>query len=334
MRTVLTPLAFLLLSATQAIAITFTTLDDPSAGQGYNQGTLAYGISDTTITGYYSDSSTNYHGFLYNGSSFTTLNDPLGVGGTFAAGNSGTNVVGDYIPSAGAYQGFIYNGSSYTTLDDPSAGTGANQGTFLLGISGPNIVGKYYDSSGLHAFVYNGSSFTTLNDPSAGAIGMVANAISDTDIVGTYYDASGTAHGFLYDGSSYTTLNDPLAGTGQIGEVNLGTEVYGISGTNIVGVYYDSSGLGHGFIYNGSSYTTLDDPLGVDGTVAYGISGNEIVGIYYSAVPGFGGSFLATVPEPSSLLLLVIGSIGFAALIGIEARRRLLRTRSLASSSI
>jgi hypothetical protein len=88
-----------------------------------------------------------------------------------------------------------------------------------------------------------------------------------------------------------------------------GTIADGISGNNIVGIYYNSSGT-HGFLYDGSTYTTLDDPLGQD-TYVEGISGNTIVGWY--GVPGYGGEdthgFIATVPEPSALALLSVSTI-------------------------
>ena len=75
----------------------------------------------------------------------------------------------------------------------------------------------------------------------------------------------------------------------------------GISGGNIVGFYYDSNPTPHGFLYNGSTYTTIDDPLAVFGTFASGIDGNNIVGSYNAESSSHG--YLATVPEPSSVVL-------------------------------
>jgi len=53
------------------------------------------------------------------------------------------------------------------------------------------------------------------------------------------------------------------------------TYPYGIDGGNIVGYYSDGST--HGFIYDGTTYTTLNVP-GADSTRAYGIDGSNIVG--------------------------------------------------------
>jgi hypothetical protein len=89
-----------------------------------------------------------------------------------------------------------------------------------------------------------------------------------------------------------------------------GTSAQGIDGNNIVGLYTDSLGASHGFLYDGATYTTLDDPLaGPFGTVAIEISGNNIVGSYTDA-SGNGHGFLATVPEPSCLTLAVLGLLG------------------------
>ena len=98
-------------------------------------------------------------------------------------------------------------------------------------------------------------------------------------------DSSEVDHGFLYNRSTltYTTLNNPLASPD--GKIN-GTRAYGISGNNIVGAYLDSSGQQNGFLYDGTSYTTLDDPLGTNGTYAQGISGNLIVGYLRGLVGG------------------------------------------------
>jgi hypothetical protein len=105
-------------------------------------GTAAFGISGNNIVGVYLDSSGNNNGFLYNGSTWTTLDDPLGVNGTQVLGIDGNNIVGYYIDSSGNMNGFLYNGSTYTTVDDP-----LGVYTLPFGISGNNIVGYYYDSS-------------------------------------------------------------------------------------------------------------------------------------------------------------------------------------------
>ena len=128
------------------------------------------------------------HAFVYNGTSYTTLNIP-GASSTYAARISGSNIVGAYNDASGTH-GFVYNGTSYTTLDVPGA-----LGTAAYSISGSNIVGYYWDASSYHGFVYNGTSYVTLNVP--GASSTQAFGISGSNIMGYYTDTSSHDHGFL-----------------------------------------------------------------------------------------------------------------------------------------
>jgi len=300
----------LLAGAATTFAITYTTLDDPLAPGATTE---AHGISGGNIVGSYYDSSITRHGFLYNGSTYTTLDDPLGRE-TFPQGISGGNIVGYYFDSSfpGSDHGFLYNGSTYTKLDDPLAGP---TGTYPYGISGDNIVGTYYDfsGSGAHGFLYNGSTFTTLDDPLAATGETNVYGISGNNIVGYYRDSSNAIHGFIYNGSTYTTLDDPLAAP------NGNTILTGISGGNIVG-----NSTARSFLYNGSTYTTLDD---LPGDVL-GIDGNTIVGTYYDDDGNHG--FVTTVPEPTSLALAAMGLLGSV----IFARRRTAIVGSLRLDSL
>jgi len=279
----------------------FTTIDDPSA----NDGTVVTGISGNTIAGYYfasNGANSSEYGFLYDGSNYTTLEDPLGIAGsTEVDGISGTNVVGYYISSSDNLQhGFLYSGGTYTTIDDPLALGGHN---YAQGISGNNIAGYYSGSSGgVSGFLYNGNSFTTLTVP--GAAGTTPLGISGNNVVGFYGDTDDLVqHGFLYNGSTYLTLDDPLAS--PEGVPYSGTIATGISGNNIVGDYYEPNTISHGFLFNGSTYTTIDVPLSTETTIL-GIDGNNIVGSYYS--DGMLHGFEATLtPEPSTVALLGLG---------------------------
>jgi len=80
------------------------------------------------------------------------------------------------------------------------------------------------------------------------------------------------------------------------------THIYGIDGSNIVGMYGDT--YCHGFLYNGTTWTTLDFP-GAQKTWIYGISGSNLVGFYNDASGTHG--FVYTVPEPASIALLALG---------------------------
>jgi hypothetical protein len=243
--------------------------------------TFATGVSGNNVVGYYADAS-GAHGFLYNGSSFTTLNGPDSLDtDAHAYGIDGNNVVGIYRDANGFLHGFLFNGS-YTTLNGPAIGVNGlpPTDTQALAVSGNNVVGVYYDP-GTQGFLYNGSSYTTLVVPGAGM--ALPLAVSGNNVVGYYGDQQSPGpHGFLYDGSSYTTLDPPGATDG--------TFATGVSGNIVVGYYTDASGA-HGFRYNGSSFTTLDVPGAVE-TFAFAVSGNNVVGDYYNSYGGAVHAFL------------------------------------------
>jgi hypothetical protein len=68
----------------------------------------------------------------------------------------------------------------------------------------------------------------------------------------------------------------------------LGTRCQDISGSNIVGTYYDSIVGSHGFLYDGSTYTTID-PSGGTYTVPTSVSGNRVAGSYRDSIGRYHG---------------------------------------------
>jgi hypothetical protein len=288
----------------------FSTLTDPLA---LFESTAPNGISGSTIVGAYNAKFAAY-GFIYDGSQFTSLQDP-GEGGdspqTIACGISGNTVVGDFTDAASARHGFVYNiaAATFSALDDP-----AGSDTIATGVSGSTIVGTYQDASfTTHGFVYNGSTYTTLDDPSTIGTGpyngTFVREISGNNVVG-YFGSSHGYEGFVYNGTTWTTLADPLATDG--------TFVTGISGNTVVGYYGIGDNSYDGFVYNGSAFTTVNDPLAAGTpsdlqqviTIINGISENgTIVGTF--AGVGASGGFIATpvVPEPASAALLSAGAL-------------------------
>lgn len=210
---------------------TYTTLTPP----GYSE---AWGISGNNIVG-----QEEGVGYLYNGSTYTTIQFP--GESTAATGISGGNIVGFYNNGASSSNGFVYDGTTYTTLSAPGASSGGpylvgpwEKGTLAFGISGNNIVGWYTDANSVvHGFLYNGTAYATLDVP--GGSNTWAFGISGNNIVGTYEDASGY-EGFLYNitTQTYTSLQVPGS---------TWTEAWGIDGNNIVG-WYRAGGVDYGFL--------------------------------------------------------------------------------------
>jgi hypothetical protein len=67
-----------------------------------------------------------------------------------------------------------------------------------------------------------------------------------------------------------------------------------LSGNNIIGFYFDSANLRHGFLYDGTVFTPLQYPNADEETLALGIDGNSVVGSYFDA--GHQHGFIAIVP--------------------------------------
>ena len=87
------------------------------------------------------------HGFVYDGTSYTQLDDPLGVNGTVATTiDNGGDVGGYYVDGGGVTHGFVRMDGAFYTVDDPNAG-GI---TAILGINDQRaVVGYYVDPNGV-----------------------------------------------------------------------------------------------------------------------------------------------------------------------------------------
>jgi uncharacterized membrane protein len=133
----------------------FTTIDEPNATQGYDQGTEVFGISLNTsvvVGGYTSAASTStaFADFL---GGFTTLGGPPGALSTYATDiNDQGHVVGIF-GDAGGLHGYFEAGGSFSPFNDPSA----VMGTLPAAIDDSGtIVGFYLDGSYVgHAFTEN-----------------------------------------------------------------------------------------------------------------------------------------------------------------------------------
>jgi hypothetical protein len=249
-------------------AITWTTLDYPGASQ-----TSISDIDGSSIVGTYRDASGKY-GFLYNVTTWTTLDLPSG-GSIY--GISGSNIVGT-IPSTQFPYGLLYNGTSWCTLN--FLGPNGYIGTNLYDIDGDNIVGD----TDAHGVIYNLDSQTwaTLDYP--GATKTLLYGIDQDNIVGLYRDTSGSWHDFFYDGT-WTTLDLP-------------DYITGVSGRNIVtnsGIYNLDSEIWTALAFPAASQTSIN-----------GIDGDNIVGTYWD-VSGKSHGFIATIPEPATVSLLGLG---------------------------
>ena len=164
-----------------AISPSFTTLVDPALSH-----IQAIGINDNgIIVGQGDLDANNQRGFVYDGTTFTTIDDG-GAQDTSAHSITDAGVIiGDYSPSRSTPRyGFIDTNGSFTQIasDSPYPSTNAN---------GINDAGVIVGSDYLHAgarysgYIYNNGTFTYLQAPGAnnGNGDTYANDINNNGVV-------------------------------------------------------------------------------------------------------------------------------------------------------
>lgn len=114
-----------------------------------------------------------------------------------------------------------------------------------------------------------GYVFTSLDLMSTDTGGDVA--VSGNNVVVTFGAAHVDPTSFLYTGGAYKLIDDIAYGSE--------TATTSLDGSNVVGTVKDNSGVGHGFLYSGGTFTILTYP-GAKETGASAISGSNIIGIY------------------------------------------------------
>ncbi len=137
------------------------------------------------------DDSITTHGYIYDGNSFKTFDNPYSPE-TWVTDIDGDKIVGNFQVSAIEHS-FVYDGVSYTLIDDP-LGT---RTTEALGISNNQVVGWYSTAAKPNTqrgFLFDGTNFHDFSAPLAST--TVPVGIDDGVIVGEVDNATG-AHGFI-----------------------------------------------------------------------------------------------------------------------------------------
>ncbi|MGA3170674.1 MAG: hypothetical protein ABSE62_06640 [Chthoniobacteraceae bacterium] len=274
----------------------------------------ALGIDGQTVVGYRGNGWGNSSfggtvGFAYDLSagSFTDLiNLAVYPEVVIPTAISGNIIVGYYSePGPDAQFGdgaFVYDGTTWMDFANPSA---AANSTMPTGVSGNLIVGIYTDQSNVnHGFTYTSGTWQTVDDPAG--TDTVITGVCGTDLVGYFTDAGQKVHGFYASASGATEPSptpvptptptpSPTPNPYQFAPVDfpkgLNTSCVGVFGDNIVGTYYDSKNIEHGFVLNSGHYSKVDypaprKPRTVSTTIA-GIYDDKVFGAYYSGANAF-----------------------------------------------
>ena len=262
-------------ATTEATVGHLITFNAPGAGTSPGAAECFGGCPGTTavnanaegsVTGWYVDNSSIYHGFVrYADGTFKTFDAPhAGTGpnqGTQAYSiNLAGAIAGEYLDATSIYHGFLRSPEGRITSFDipgfkPSANQGPN-GSANINSAG-EIAGFYTDENNVyHGFVrYGDGKIETFNVPQASTlpnfapqgtqVALESGLNNDGAITGWYNDANQAVHGYVRapDGT-ITLFDDPVGGTGPFqgtygGSIN---SEGAIAGGAIDGNYVD-----HGF---------------------------------------------------------------------------------------
>jgi len=254
----------------------FTQVNIPGAVS-----TSANGINNAgVIVGSYEDSGNAYHGFIMDGSTLTTLDDPNGTNTNASDlnANGTVQVVGSYTNSAGKSAGFLYSNGVYTDIPGP---TGAVS-SFASDINDNGvIVGGYTDSSNVtRAYVLKEGKYSTLGIYMAAI--TIASGINDDGYFTLWYvdGLSGVTQSRIYNSNTgtYQVMNVPGAMDSLALDIN--------NAGDVAYEWTDANYVGHGAVLHQGNFHKLDYPGSVY-DYAQGINDNlQIVGGYEAVSNG------------------------------------------------
>jgi len=265
------------------VAFKFTGFDPPGSSE-----THAFAVNNSgNIAGYYKDSSNLYVGFqrFKNG----VFSKPLQKAGDslYLTGFNDSSVLTGYYYPPNSETSFTWAKGVFTDFAYKS---------FQTQVDGINnkadLAGMYVETPSLYpGFLYIAASKKTITFSATGAAATFANGVNNKDVVVGSYTTTipyGPFQGFIRE------TNGSIANIGFPGATQ--TEPEQINDCSvIVGTFYDSAGLFHGFYGNVNQLIQLDYP-GAAQTSVEGINNKlEITGSYIDSA-GLRHGFLATPP--------------------------------------
>jgi probable HAF family extracellular repeat protein len=217
----------------------FTTIDVPGAAATSINGVNELG----QLAGTYFDGM--FHAFFESNGSFTTLDPPGSIQTAGGFINLQGQVVGTYKDANKRRHGFIWSNGTFTTFSVPGDGPGFGTRAFGINDFG-EVVGDYGTGQvPFHGFLRSSTGdFTTFDVP--GVVQTTGEGINNAGtIVGFYIvEVQGPPHGFVLKNGVFMTVDVPdKKGNTQP------TQIFSINANEeIVGTYFASDGMQHGFL--------------------------------------------------------------------------------------
>jgi probable HAF family extracellular repeat protein len=253
----------------------FTTIDITGAAVPY-----AYAINDEgVVSGFYSDSSGDFHGFLWHDGTSVTIDAPGDWVDTYIGAINDLGVaIGNYDDGLTVSHAALFRVRDQTWIRLPDVpGTSVNYGNGInnLGLAlGVAYEGPLTDSYNGVGWIWDGRDYSFFAVPAGVGTftGTYPSAINDEGVVDGYYeDSEGNYHGFLKRGSTITSFDVPGADA---------TFAYGINDLGDVVGPYNVGQVPNGYILHEGNFVTVNVP-GAAATALDGINNlGQIVGTY------------------------------------------------------
>jgi len=233
---------------------------------------------------------------------------PWGGGANAWGINNAGLVTGFYSDSSNASHGFVWRNGTVHTLDDPGS-----PNTSLWSVSNQGVAAAYYwDQTTTSAATYSFASgaWTMLPDI-PGVSSNQAYGINKFGVVigEARVNSASNPSAWIWDPSTQSYSYFAVPGAPQDSTYPDAINDKG----QIVGTFADTSGVQHGFVKDGETYTTIDVP-GANNTLAWGINNSgTIVGPWGNLsnwVEGYvrtSDGVFAVVDFPGALETFVVG---------------------------
>jgi probable HAF family extracellular repeat protein len=270
----------------------FITIETPNATScgGNYYCNAAFGINDARlVTGEYTDSSNNLHGFAWQDGLLQTVDYPGSTETGLDVANNRGVVAGDYtdgVDDTWYAATYSFRGGTWTIL--PNIPNYSNNEAFAINDSGL-VVGEAFGVNIAESWMWDPSSqsYSPIVVPGSAQNSTGVDALNDKgQVVGWYTDSSGMTHGFLKEGETYTTIDPPDSTYTLANSINN-------SGT-IVGAWLGPYGWWGGFVRTSDGVFTVLDVPGALETQIWGINDwGDICGVAVNPITGEWTPFVA-----------------------------------------